>query len=139
MPRIPSILKNSRHVSDCCHSYFNQLTKFILCTDSVQTVPLLVIGWSEIGKLSSKWRWEVSFLPHLLYPKEEEPSTHWMVQGGPKTSLGAFEKRKMKISCHTRSAVNFYHTKLFGLPFFISLRTELHYSYKIVKCDWNTV
>lgn len=54
MPRIPSILKNSRHVSDCCHSYFNQLTKFIPCTDSVQMVPQVVIGRSEIGKLRSK-------------------------------------------------------------------------------------
>ena len=49
MPRIPSILKNSRDVSDCCHSNFNQLTKFIPCTDSVQMVPQAASGRNEIG------------------------------------------------------------------------------------------
>jgi len=77
--------------------------------------------------------------PTCFTHKEEDPSTHWIVQVGPKTSLGAFEKRKMKISCHARNAVNFYHTALFVLLFFISLINELQYSCTILKCEWNTV
>jgi hypothetical protein len=73
--------------------------------------------------------------PPAFTHKEEDPSTHWIVQEGHKTSLGAFEKRKMKISRHACSAVNFYHTELSRLPIFISLRNELQYSCTILKCD----
>jgi hypothetical protein len=48
-PKIPSILKNSRHMSDSSHSDINQVTKFIPCIDSVQMVPQAGIGRSEIG------------------------------------------------------------------------------------------
>jgi len=76
--------------------------------------------------------------PTCFTLKEEDPSTHWIVQEGPKTSLGAFEKRKMKISCRAFSAVNFYHTELSGLPIFISLRNEPQYSRTTPKCVCNT-
>ena len=77
--------------------------------------------------------------PTCFNHEEENPSTHWVVQVGPKTSLGTFEKRKMKISCHACRAVNFYQTELSGLPFFISLKTKLQYTSSKLKCEWNTV
>jgi hypothetical protein len=50
----------------------------------------------RILDLSTRWRWVVSFMPQLLYPRERTPGTNWIGGWvGPKAGLDMVVKRKI--------------------------------------------